>query len=258
MKKQILNKEFCRMQKLAGLITENELNEAVEAKAWLVDEEDGVPKIFRFATVEDAKDEQFDEMADNPYNRPLFTSLEDLKSYLEAQYMRDYDIEKYRFVKNLNENLNENKYRASDFPEVTGFEEDNNRIIITFSDNTKDLIEPRNFANKEVGYSKFLELLNTMDTDPKAKQAVSDFLEIKRFNVISTSDINKLLADNGVDEKYYASMGGKEIEGGTETWIDIIEDIIGKPYDSGNISKKDDMKIQTFMNHLSRLGIEVV
>jgi hypothetical protein len=53
-------------------------------------------------------------------------------------------------------------------------------------------------------------------------------------------------------------MGGKEIEGGTETWIDIIEDIIGKPYDSNNTSKKDDMKIQTFMNHLSRLGIEVV
>jgi hypothetical protein len=156
------------------------------------------------------------------------------------------------------ETITENRYRASDFPEVTEFEEDNNRIIITFSDGTKDLIEPRNFANKEVGYSKFLELLNTMDTDPKAKQAVSDFMEIKRFNVISTSDINKLLADNGVDEKYYASMGGKEIEGGTETWIDIIEDIIGKPYDSNNTSKKDDMKIQTFMNHLSRLGIEVV
>jgi hypothetical protein len=183
MKKQILNEEFRRMKKIAGLITENEISE---------------------------------------------------------------------------ETLTENKYRASDFPEVTGFEEDNNRIIITFSDNTKDLIEPRNFANKEVGYSKFLELLNTMDTDPKAKQAVSDFLEIKRFNVISTSDINKLLADNGVDEEYYAGMGGKEIEGGTEEWLDILSDITGKDAYSGEFSKKDDMKIQTFMNHLSRLGIEVV
>jgi hypothetical protein len=27
---------------------------------------------------------------------------------------------------------------------------------------------------------------------------------------------------------------------------------------SGEFSKKDDMKIQTFMSHLSRLGIEVV
>ncbi len=75
------------------------INEAVEAKAWLVDEENGLPRVIRFTTVEDAKDAQFDEMADEPYNRPLFTSLEDLKTYLDAQYMDDYDVEKYRFVK---------------------------------------------------------------------------------------------------------------------------------------------------------------
>jgi hypothetical protein len=71
----------------------------IEAKAWLVDEENSLPKIMRFATIEDAKDAQFDEMADEPYNRPLFTSLEDLKSYLDAQYMDDYDVEKYRYIK---------------------------------------------------------------------------------------------------------------------------------------------------------------
>jgi hypothetical protein len=71
----------------------------IEAKAWLVDEENGLPKIMRFATIEDAKDAQFDEMADEPYNRPLFTSLEDLKSYLDAQYRDDYDVEKYRYIK---------------------------------------------------------------------------------------------------------------------------------------------------------------
>jgi hypothetical protein len=75
------------------------INEAVEAKAWLVDEENGLPRVIRFTTIEDANDAQFDEMADEPYNRPLFTSLEDLKTYLDAQYMNDYDVEKYRFVK---------------------------------------------------------------------------------------------------------------------------------------------------------------
>lgn len=54
---------------------------------------------MRFATIEAAKDAQFDEMADDTHNLPLFTSLEDLKAYLDAQYMRDYDVEKYRFVK---------------------------------------------------------------------------------------------------------------------------------------------------------------
>ena len=76
----------------------NDSKEMDEAKAWLVDEEDGLPKVMRFATIEDAKDAQFDEMADEPYNRPLFTSLDDLKSYLDDQYMDDYDVEKYRDV----------------------------------------------------------------------------------------------------------------------------------------------------------------
>jgi hypothetical protein len=71
----------------------------IEAKAWLVDEEDGLPRIMRFSSIEDAKDAQYDEMADDPYNRPLFTSLEDLKEYLDAQYMYDYDVEKYRYIK---------------------------------------------------------------------------------------------------------------------------------------------------------------
>jgi hypothetical protein len=94
---------------MAQKITLNELrrlvkqvikeNSGIEAKAWLVGEEDGLPHIFRFATIEDAKDAQFDEMADDPYNRPLFTSLDDLKTYLDDQYMADYDVEKYRFVK---------------------------------------------------------------------------------------------------------------------------------------------------------------
>ena len=99
MSKQILSEEFKRMQKLAGLLNELQLNETVEAKAWLVDEENGLPRIIRFATVQDAKDAQFDEMADNPINRPLFTSLDDLKTYLDDQYLFDYDVEKYRFVK---------------------------------------------------------------------------------------------------------------------------------------------------------------
>lgn len=99
-----MTQEQLRMQMLAGIITESQykqkLNENTEAKAWLVDEEAGLPRILRFATIEAAKDAQFDEMADDPYNRPLFTSLEDLKSYLDDQYMADYDIEPYRYVKN--------------------------------------------------------------------------------------------------------------------------------------------------------------
>ena len=96
--KQPIN-EIKRMQLLAGIITESQLDENTEAQAWLVDEENGLPKIRRFASEEAAKDAQFDEMADEPYNRPLFTSLEDLKNYLDQQYMADYNVELYRYIK---------------------------------------------------------------------------------------------------------------------------------------------------------------
>lgn len=77
------------------------LNEdsTIEAKAWLVDEENSLPRIIRFSSIEDAKENQVDVDADDPYKRPLFTSLDDLKKYLDAQYMSDYDVEKYRYIK---------------------------------------------------------------------------------------------------------------------------------------------------------------
>jgi hypothetical protein len=64
----------------------------IKAKAWLVDEDErGLPKIIKFASIEEAKRNQIDEYADNPHTRPLFTSLEDLKIYLSNQYFGDAD-----------------------------------------------------------------------------------------------------------------------------------------------------------------------
>jgi hypothetical protein len=87
-----------RWMKLAGIITENELNEATEAAAWLVDEENGLPKIIRFASVEQARDNQIDDMADDPYKRPLFTSLASLADYLDKRYDIT-NVEPYRYLK---------------------------------------------------------------------------------------------------------------------------------------------------------------
>ena len=87
-----------RWMKLAGIITENEVNEATEASAWLVDEENGLPKIIRFASVKQAQDNQIDDMADNPYKRPLFTSLASLADYLDKQYDIT-NVEPYRYLK---------------------------------------------------------------------------------------------------------------------------------------------------------------
>ena len=83
---------------LAGGVTENEVKEATEASAWLVDEENGLPKIIRFASVKQAKDNQIDDMADNPRKRSLFTSLTSLADYLEKAYDIT-NVEPYRYLK---------------------------------------------------------------------------------------------------------------------------------------------------------------
>ena len=63
-----------------------------------MDEENGLPQIMGFADIQQAKDAQYDEMADAPYNRPIFTSINDLKGYLDSQYMTDYDVTPYIYV----------------------------------------------------------------------------------------------------------------------------------------------------------------
>ena len=83
---------------LAGGVNENEVKEATEASAWLVDEENGLPKIIRFASVKQAKDNQIDDMADNPRKRSLFTSLTSLADYLEKAYDIT-NVEPYRYLK---------------------------------------------------------------------------------------------------------------------------------------------------------------
>ena len=44
-----------RWMKLAGIITENEVNEANEASAWLVYEKDNHPLVLRFASADRAE-----------------------------------------------------------------------------------------------------------------------------------------------------------------------------------------------------------
>jgi hypothetical protein len=69
--------------------------------------------------------------------------------------------------------------------------------------------------------------------------------------------IMDILRRNGIDEDYFESMGGKEIESGGEEWMDVISDITGKnAYESDDFDDEDDEKIRDFMEKLDELGIE--
>lgn len=80
---------------------------------------------------------------------------------------------------------------------------------------------------------------------------IDEVIKIKKPD--TTMDI---LARNGIDDDYFEAMGGKEIEGGSEEWLDVIEDITGKHPYTDEFDDEDNEKIEAFMEELEKLGIE--
>ena len=65
-----------------------------------------------------------------------------------------------------------------------------------------------------------------------------------------------LLSSNGVDEEYLED--GLGIEGGSEEWLDILSELVGKDLYSEELDGEDDELISKFIEYLEKeLGIEV-
>jgi len=77
-------------------------------------------------------------------------------------------------------------------------------------------------------------------------------------NQIQEMDVKTILTNNGIDDDYFESMGGKEIETGTEEWLDILSDVTGKDAYTAEFDEADEAKIQIFMQKLEALGIELI
>ena len=71
-------------------------------------------------------------------------------------------------------------------------------------------------------------------------------------------DVMSILKRNGIDDDYFESMGGMEIELGTEEWMDVLSDITGKDAYEDEMDEMDDKKIMTFISKLENLGIELI
>jgi len=71
-------------------------------------------------------------------------------------------------------------------------------------------------------------------------------------------DVMSILKRNGIDDDYFESMGGMEIELGTEEWMDVLSDITGKDAYEAEFDENDDKKIMTFISKLEDLGIELI
>jgi hypothetical protein len=73
--------------------------------------------------------------------------------------------------------------------------------------------------------------------------------------MFSNEYVLNVLMNNGIDEMYLEDMEG--VESGSEEWMDVISEIIGK--DSyGDISEEDDKKIMEFIKIMNGMGIEFI
>jgi len=70
----------------------------------------------------------------------------------------------------------------------------------------------------------------------------------------------EILERNGYDKEYFEEMDDNVIEGGTEEWMDVLSDIIGKnAYDQDNWTEEDYMKVRKFINVMENdLGLELL
>ena len=71
-------------------------------------------------------------------------------------------------------------------------------------------------------------------------------------------NVLEILFNNGIDDDYFESMGGKEIELGSEEWMDVLSDIVGKDVYNEELSEEDEILVSEFMSMLKEMEISLV
>jgi hypothetical protein len=109
--------------------------------------------------------------------------------------------------------------------------------------------------------SQYVTKLNEMEGDPEDYYGYQEPVDPNDYAESNESeyqfDVMDILNRNGVDEDYFDSMGGKEVESGTEEWMDIVSDVTGEDA-YGDLSPEAESKIQSFIQAMEAMGIELI
>jgi hypothetical protein len=74
-------------------------------------------------------------------------------------------------------------------------------------------------------------------------------------------NVLEILFNNGIDDEYFEKMDGldnKEIELGSEEWMDVLSDVVGKDVYSEELSENDESLVSEFMSVLEEMEINLV
>jgi hypothetical protein len=221
MKKPI--NEIAKMRRIAGLITESEYQEALQ-------EENSTPsKELRQAVLKYIKPEYQDKV-ENTYDR----YINFLKAYTKPVTGNDRKEIYPAIVKNL----------------VKAKSIDPSEILNHYRVENLDLLGNLMFKNSDVALSvlKKLDQANDMMNENQSSS----------LDVTDKKAVLQFLANNGIDDDYFESMGGKEIEYGGDEWLEVLSVLTGKNAYEDEFDANDDQKISNFMTTIDRLGIEFV
>jgi hypothetical protein len=103
---------------------------------------------------------------------------------------------------------------------------------------------------KQINEIKRMQLIAGLITESEYQESL--------MNEMSEEEVLNILNQNGVDDDYFESMGGKEIESGTEEWMGILTDVIEKDAYEADLTDEDNQKIMSFIKKLKEMGIELV
>ena len=110
------------------------------------------------------------------------------------------------------------------------------------------------------------DMYTSLETPEEVDEFVSGYLDevLQEENQSSSLDVTdkkavlQFLTDNGIDDDYFESMGGKEIESGGDEWLEVLSVLTGKDAYTDEFDVEDDKKISDFLITLDRLGIDFV
>ena len=106
---------------------------------------------------------------------------------------------------------------------------------------------------QQINEIKRMQQLAGLITENEYRESLMN--EKKSF---TSEEVKSILSNNGIDDDYFESMGGKEIESGGEEWMDVLSDITGKDAYEDKFSEQDDETIANFFSALEDMGIELV
>jgi hypothetical protein len=157
--------------------------------------------------------------------------------------------------------LNENKEELSQFPggkEYPSFANPLEGFPTEYKELLKKLQRSNDASEMDMLKDKMNVIRKKLKLKPLTKEGIVNEKQPSSLDVTDKKAVLQFLADNGIDDNYFKSMGGRAIENSSDEWFNVLSGLIGKDPYGNDVDVEDDKKISNFLITTDRLGIDFV